>query len=111
MREIKFRAWHKERGRMTPPLTLSFIAKEDVMWKIEGEVREYEWMQYTGLKDKNGVLIYEGDIVLISLSGFGIRKKCVIEWNGNGYGSLCEDYHREVIGNIWQNKETLNDNQ
>jgi len=64
-------------------------------------------LEYTSLKDKNGQEIYEGDIVEITIYGFGVTKRIVIEWNGNGYGTVCEDFHREVIGNIYENPELL----
>ena len=65
MREIKFRAWHKNLHIMLPcgeiaaevnpydQIVLPDILKRDC----------YELMQYTGLKDKNGTEIYEGDVV------------------------------------------------
>ena len=56
-REIKFRAWHNQIKEMThdaQPINVfnEYLAKE-----------QFELMQYTGLTDKNGVSIYEGDIV------------------------------------------------
>lgn len=67
-RKIKFRAW-QEKGKemlyeINPTATWAIWAdlNEDI---IAGIQEEYTLMQYTGLKDKNGKEIYEGDIVLI----------------------------------------------
>lgn len=121
MREIKFRAWDnsdKEKPYMLGPYELS-----DSIFNNK-EVRKLELMQYTGLKDKNGVEIYEGDIV--ELLGWSSQTKSdgytFIEWdideigwnfNRSQYAEDRYDFRKAiqnclVIGNIHQNPELLN---
>lgn len=71
--------------------------------------------QYTGLKDKNGIDIYEGDYMLDSHSGsWGevkfIKGAFIVEFDNeiqDLYDWTCES----IIGNIYENKELLNENK
>lgn len=116
-REIKFRAWDKEKNIM-----LDVLAVEVGMPKGHNTIHpngsdymneeECELMQYTGLKDKNGKEIYEGDIVSKTMSVGGGNKERfgeMVEWDYSKLGRRAEDYKKnwEVIGNIWENGDLL----
>jgi hypothetical protein len=106
MRELKFRAWGKGQKKMHFD---NFAVNPDGTTKTWGIFDHLEVMLYTGLKDKFNHEIYEGDIVLISLPGFGIEKNIVVEYgNGEYKEPMFEEYHRQIIGNIYQNPELLN---
>ena len=124
MREIKFRAWHKEEKIIGEVLGIDilhkeiFFSNEDVDCYEHTDFKDIELMQYTGLKDKNRKEIYERDIVKLRANhGIGIIKY-YDEWGAfiveyikpRPLAVLGMNYYKEdieVLGNIYQNPELL----
>jgi len=133
MREIKFRAWDEEDKWMGEVTTIDFdenfcyIKTRHVEDENQFDMNGTPIMQYTGLKDKNGKEIYEGDILKITCK-FELRKGIeidVVEWVDSCISFGCSDWllyelasnHEdgeqefEVIGNIYENPELLEESQ
>ena len=121
MRKIKFRAWDKENEKMMKVSSLHLENKE-ISVKENGTFhlfRMQDLMQYTGIKDKNGKEIYEGDIVI--LNDAEEENRCIVKYKYGSYilvdGDLREDLSNvesdkflEVVGNIYENKNLLEEN-
>lgn len=124
-REIKFRAWDKDKKRMFD----SGASKVESVgfnypWGFFTGNNDIEIMQYTGLQDRNGKEIYESDLLT-----FGDKKRYTVDWFSGGfvYRVLEKDdewaYAEkndprepigkipnglvEIIGNIYENPELL----
>lgn len=132
----RFRAWDKRENTMRDVAVLHFTKNGKTnfieYWINPTELKSYhvrniDLMQSTGMKDKNGVEIFEGDVVLVSVrNGFDYldNKVCIVKNSIDYSGLVCatvdedleyqifntelfEEYTYEVTGNIYENSELL----
>jgi uncharacterized phage protein (TIGR01671 family) len=129
MREFKFRAWHKGIGVWCDDV----VIYDDGSWRASIDMvhgyddKECELMQYTGLKDKKGKEIYEGDILLMPQDATmshptGEAELCNVSMVGGSFGYwLCGRFESflgwygetdviddaEIIGNMWETPEFM----
>jgi len=117
MREIKFRAWDKEKKKMLPVEEISFSRfpyissyiydrKKDMRILYEVEFENIELMQYTGRKDKNNKEIYEGYIML---TPGGQYLPVVLDdlIYGDGKFHAIDIKNCEIAGSIYENPELM----
>ena len=126
MRELKFRAWIKNYncyadvlGFEQDRLFVQFQSGERAQHRLYVPIEDCVLEQCTGLKDKNGKKIYEGDIVLDRYDG---DDAFIVEWDKDtasfiltdtehilnvSFDNFYPDKDLEIIGNIHENKEPL----
>lgn len=129
----RYRAWDKKTETIQEIESISFKEKKlvieqgNVAWFNSDYIRNFddiELMQSTGLKDKNGVEIFEGDIVAVenhpfqrkedSSAGMEIEGDYAVGWNQHDLTWCAGDLllarlkpYVRVIGNIYENPELL----
>ena len=114
-RIIKFRAWNKNIEKMIPPFELSEMVYEGDGWS-SSTLKNMTFMQFTGLKDKNGKECFESDLIK---DIYEITFK--IEYRDDYYSVVAIKTENpdwkptqlkdlkpfEIIGNIYENKDLL----
>lgn len=129
MREIKFRAWHKHFKQMRNTIMtlgdtyFGFPNRTELRYWLHAA--DMEVMLFTGLKDKNGKGIWEGDVIhfrgwdflikfgfdqsITTIGFFYIRKAKDVETAVKFKGGIDFLAGGEVIGNIYENPELFTD--
>lgn len=122
MREIKFRAWVKDRKAIFEVISIDYVSKK-VTYIVErtghllnirhDKFNDVELMQYTGIKDKDNKEIYEGDIVIQNNKRHRVifdeenARFCIRddEFELNVGFTNNNNERMEVVGNIYENSE------
>jgi len=126
MREIKFRLWDARNKRFGYlQIQANLVSWPNNIWMSQNNIGEAvrfddvtDWQEYTGLKDRSGKEIFEGDIVMRRVFNYhkqseveswrGVVEMQFGEWSAMTTGLWRLQDHVEVIGNIYENGNLLN---
>ena len=108
-RQLKFRIWDKQNkifihewDASHKRLAISLVGLvyhggyDDVLPE-----NDYVVQQYTGLKDKNGKEIYEGDIVQYNVGSSYENMSFIVQWSGDSLGYILQSQSGDVLTNSW----------
>jgi len=105
MRELKFRSWDGTK------MSTNYMMLRNTDGVLFSSVPDVVIMQFTGLLDKNGKEIYEGDILEFNYSRSGNKTVFDVRWRGKGFKptrmSTSNRSEMEVIGNIYESPDLL----
>lgn len=124
MREIKFRAWDKSRGKFSNTGNLFMdIPRGTLWWQFGYDINPVQdednfiLMQFTGLRDKNSKEIYEGDVIARYVKNIHSGKDVEAwrgkvemqfgEWSASTEGLWRLQKDISIIGNVWENPDLL----
>ena len=120
MREIKFRAWDTQGKTMLSWGRFDLYGMDGLYGTPWKESCPLVFMQYTGLKDKNGEEIYEGDVIDYKDEGSVMESGVYqVVYKEGAFRPICELYHPawpkewsveqtcKVLGNVYENPDLL----
>lgn len=115
-KQIKFKIWDKKLHVMWQPIPLEKLLhylifqncpNADAYEALKDHFEEMVWLLSTGLYDKNGKEIYEGDIIKWGIHIGEVKWETYVYVFGDGFGLSPCNIKSEIIGNIFQNPELL----
>ncbi len=127
MKPIKYKAWHKEEKKMYEVMMIDFLGKRLMLGGTEkrqitkqAKLEDVVMLEFTGLKDKNGVDIFEGDLVKSEShepSVYDIKfiegGFCATHPNLEGYPTDINHFYPstgceiQIVGDIFNNQELI----